>query len=85
LGLFHQRLGQVQLNRNAHAVHNMAASPLACQLGKRSLLAVSLSIPRLSFGPRKLRTVKKVLLICRHLQQFSKIISPPNRPLSAPR
>ena len=36
LGLFDQRLGQVQLNRNAHTVHNMAASPLACQPGKRS-------------------------------------------------
>jgi hypothetical protein len=30
------------------------------------------------------RTVKKVLLICSHLQQFSKIISPPNRPLPVP-
>jgi hypothetical protein len=29
--------------------------------------------------------LKKGLLICRHLQQFSKIISPPNRPLPAAR
>jgi DNA-binding phage protein len=28
-------------------------------------------------------TLKKVLLICSHLQQFSKIISPPNCPLAA--
>jgi hypothetical protein len=28
--------------------------------------------------------VKKVSLICRHLQQFTKIISPSNRPLPAP-
>ena len=33
---------------------------------------------------QELRTVKKVLLVCSHLQQFSKIISPPNRPLPAP-
>jgi hypothetical protein len=33
---------------------------------------------------QELCTVKKVLLICSHLQQFSKIISPPNRPLPAP-
>ena len=32
---------------------------------------------------QKLRAVKKMLLICGHLHQFSKIISPPNRPLPA--
>jgi hypothetical protein len=30
-------------------------------------------------------SLKKVLLICSHLQQFSEIISPPNRPLPATR
>jgi hypothetical protein len=29
-------------------------------------------------------SLKKGLLICRHLQQFSKIISPPNRPFPRP-
>ncbi len=48
LGLFHQRLWQVQLNRNAYAVHNMAASALACQPGKLPLLTVSLSITPLN-------------------------------------
>ena len=32
----------------------------------------------------RLRTVKKVLLICRQLRQLSKIISPPTGPIPAP-
>ena len=38
---------------------------------------------KLRLGGR-LRTVKKVLLICSHLQQFSKIISPPTGPFPRP-
>jgi hypothetical protein len=34
-------------------------------------------------GPAMSNNLKKALLICSHLQQFSEIISPPNRPLPA--
>ena len=50
-GLFHQGLRQVQLNRDAHAIHNMAAIALACQPCKLPFLMVSLSIMPLSFEP----------------------------------
>lgn len=51
LGLSHQRLRQIQLNRNAHAAHNIAASARVCQPGKLPVLRSSLPTTSLRFEP----------------------------------
>ena len=51
LGLSHQRVWQIQLNRNAHAAHNIAVSARVCQPGTLPVLRSLLPTTPLSFDP----------------------------------